>query len=230
MTGVQTCALPICRALALKAFAHTARYDAAITNYFAREAAENQSVMPKYFVQILERAYPLRYGENPHQQGAFYVDSRAEKGSLAKCESLGSGAKELSFNNLVDAEAALDAVGVAYGDPTVPSGHSFVWYALDDAFNPLPTLQISGNATLTVTFELLPALAAGSSTLVDFTLLSGLVPPGESLVQYTDQFGAHSLVTATAVPLPGALVLALSASGLLFGTTRRAGRRALPDA
>jgi len=98
------------RALALKAFAHTARYDAAITNYFAREAAENQSVMPKYFVQILERAYPLRYGENPHQQGAFYVDSRAEKGSLAKCESLGSGAKELSFNNLVDAEAALDAV------------------------------------------------------------------------------------------------------------------------
>lgn len=98
------------RALALKAFAHTAKYDAAITNYFAREASENQMLMPKYFVSVLERAYPLRYGENPHQQGAFYGESRPAPGSLAACESLGSGAKELSFNNLVDAEAALDAV------------------------------------------------------------------------------------------------------------------------
>jgi phosphoribosylaminoimidazolecarboxamide formyltransferase/IMP cyclohydrolase len=56
------------------------------------------------------RAYGLRYGENPHQAGAFYVERRAEEGSLARAENLGAGGKELSFNNLVDVDAALDAV------------------------------------------------------------------------------------------------------------------------
>jgi phosphoribosylaminoimidazolecarboxamide formyltransferase/IMP cyclohydrolase len=58
----------------------------------------------------LEKAYPLRYGENPHQSGAFYRERSAPAGSLGTAESLGSGAKELSFNNLVDVDAALDAV------------------------------------------------------------------------------------------------------------------------
>ncbi len=57
-----------------------------------------------------ERAYALRYGENPHQAGAFYVERDVRAGSLARAESLGAGGKELSFNNLVDVDAALDAV------------------------------------------------------------------------------------------------------------------------
>jgi phosphoribosylaminoimidazolecarboxamide formyltransferase/IMP cyclohydrolase len=57
-----------------------------------------------------QKAYGLRYGENPHQSGAFYVERNASEGSLARAESLGAGGKELSFNNLVDCEAALDAV------------------------------------------------------------------------------------------------------------------------
>jgi phosphoribosylaminoimidazolecarboxamide formyltransferase/IMP cyclohydrolase len=52
----------------------------------------------------------LRYGENPHQSGAFYVDRDAPSGSLACAVSLGAGGKELSFNNIVDVDAALDAV------------------------------------------------------------------------------------------------------------------------
>jgi phosphoribosylaminoimidazolecarboxamide formyltransferase/IMP cyclohydrolase len=59
---------------------------------------------------VLEKAYPLRYGENPHQSGAFYKERKAALGSLGRVESVGSGSKELSFNNLVDVEAALDAV------------------------------------------------------------------------------------------------------------------------
>jgi len=58
----------------------------------------------------LERAYECRYGENPHQRGAFYVERGAPDGSLAKAISLDAGGKELSFNNLVDLDAALDAV------------------------------------------------------------------------------------------------------------------------
>ncbi len=102
--------LPGTRAeLAAKAFAHTAAYDAAISGYLSRPEPRASS-FPAYLTLPFERAYGLRYGENPHQAGAFYVERGAGAGSLARAESIGAGGKELSFNNLVDAEAALDAV------------------------------------------------------------------------------------------------------------------------
>jgi phosphoribosylaminoimidazolecarboxamide formyltransferase / IMP cyclohydrolase len=93
--------------LAAKAFAHTAAYDGAIAAYLSRAGEGGFS---EHLTLPFSRAYGLRYGENPHQSGAFYVERGALPGSLARSESLGSGAKELSFNNLVDLEAALDAV------------------------------------------------------------------------------------------------------------------------
>jgi len=97
--------------LAAKAFAHTAAYDAAISGYLSSRAADgSREEFPKYLTLPFEKAYGLRYGENPHQRGAFYVERSARPGSLARAESLGAGGKELSFNNLVDVEAALDAV------------------------------------------------------------------------------------------------------------------------
>lgn len=102
--------------LAAKAFAHTAAYDAAISGLLSgpRAAAATEpkaeNPYPKYLTLPFERAYGLRYGENPHQSGAFYVDRGAPAGSLARAESLGAGGKELSFNNLVDVDAALEAV------------------------------------------------------------------------------------------------------------------------
>jgi phosphoribosylaminoimidazolecarboxamide formyltransferase/IMP cyclohydrolase len=105
--------------LAAKAFAHTASYDAAICGYLsasegpggaAAGQAPSPSRFPRYLVLSFERAYGLRYGENPHQAGAFYVERAAPAGSLSRAASIGAGGKELSFNNLVDADAALDAV------------------------------------------------------------------------------------------------------------------------
>jgi phosphoribosylaminoimidazolecarboxamide formyltransferase/IMP cyclohydrolase len=97
--------------LAAKAFAHTAGYDAAISGYLSsREADGQRTRFPRYLTLPFEKAYGLRYGENPHQAGAFYVERDAPAGSLARAESLGAGGKELSFNNLVDVDAALDAV------------------------------------------------------------------------------------------------------------------------
>ncbi|WP_394838385.1 bifunctional phosphoribosylaminoimidazolecarboxamide formyltransferase/IMP cyclohydrolase [Pendulispora rubella] len=97
--------------LAAKAFAHTAAYDAAISGYLSsRQEDGSREPFPRYLTLPYERAYSLRYGENPHQKGAFYVERGAAAGSLARAESLGAGGKELSFNNLVDVEAALDAV------------------------------------------------------------------------------------------------------------------------
>jgi phosphoribosylaminoimidazolecarboxamide formyltransferase/IMP cyclohydrolase len=97
--------------LASRAFAHTAGYDAAIAGYLSSgEPDGGRTRFPVHLGLTFERAYPLRYGENPHQGGAFYVARDAPPGSLARAVSLGAGGKELSFNNLVDVDAALDAV------------------------------------------------------------------------------------------------------------------------
>jgi phosphoribosylaminoimidazolecarboxamide formyltransferase/IMP cyclohydrolase len=107
--------------LAAKAFAHTAAYDAAISGWLSKD---DESTYPRFLTRPYERAYTLRYGENPHQSGAFYVERGAEAGSLARAESLGAGGKELSFNNLVDAHAALDAVREFEGPAAVVVKHT----------------------------------------------------------------------------------------------------------
>src|SRR5690606_30345491 len=96
------------RRLAGKAFAQTAAYDAAISGWLTR--VEEPDDYPRHLTLAFEKAYGLRYGENPHQSGAFYAERGALPGTLARAESLGSGAKERSFNNLVDTDAALEAV------------------------------------------------------------------------------------------------------------------------
>lgn len=101
--------------LAAKAFGHTAAYDGAIAGYLTRgepaaEASADAVSFPGTLTVQYEKAYDCRYGENPHQRGAFYRERNGKVGSLALAESLGAGGKELSFNNLVDLDATLDAV------------------------------------------------------------------------------------------------------------------------
>ncbi|MDH3622331.1 MAG: bifunctional phosphoribosylaminoimidazolecarboxamide formyltransferase/IMP cyclohydrolase [Myxococcales bacterium] len=94
--------------LAAKAFAQTAAYDGAIAAYLT--SRDTDSKFPGSLTLTFTKAYDVRYGENPHQQGAFYIERNAPSGSLALAESLGAGGKELSFNNLVDVDATLEAV------------------------------------------------------------------------------------------------------------------------
>jgi phosphoribosylaminoimidazolecarboxamide formyltransferase/IMP cyclohydrolase len=102
--------------LAAKAFAHTAGYDGVIAAFMS-SALESDGVdtakgalFPPYLTVALERVATLRYGENPHQQGGWYRDRHAPSGALAIAEEVGAGGKGLSFNNLVDLDAALEAV------------------------------------------------------------------------------------------------------------------------
>ncbi len=97
--------------LAAKAFGHTAAYDGAIVGYLTSVGEDgSRQHFPGTLSLTFDKAYDCRYGENPHQKGAFYVERGAPAGSLARAESLGAGGKELSFNNLVDIDATLDAV------------------------------------------------------------------------------------------------------------------------
>lgn len=100
--------------LARKAFAHTAQYDGMIANYLTRIDDKNLSGIPdlqtfsQQYNQSWLKIQDLRYGENPHQQAAFYRDLQPAEGSLAKYQQLQG--KELSYNNIADADAAWEAV------------------------------------------------------------------------------------------------------------------------
>ena len=88
-------------ALSAKAYTHTAEYDMAIATYMRAQAGLNEKLFLEYDLK-----QSLRYGENPHQQAKFYSSAEAEPFSLATAEQLGG--KELSYNNIQDANATLN--------------------------------------------------------------------------------------------------------------------------
>jgi phosphoribosylaminoimidazolecarboxamide formyltransferase/IMP cyclohydrolase len=103
--------------LAKKVFAHTAAYDGMISNYLgALEAGAEQAsgtvpqrdAYPAVFTLQLAKAQDMRYGENPHQSAAFYREAAAATGLLAGWRQLQG--KELSYNNIADADAAWECV------------------------------------------------------------------------------------------------------------------------
>lgn len=91
--------------LAQKAFLHTAIYDSAIANYLSKET--DGDLFPSIFSPSYIKKQDLRYGENPHQKAAFYVNSQMS-GGMAGAKQLHG--KELSYNNIVDMEAAWNLV------------------------------------------------------------------------------------------------------------------------
>jgi len=92
------------RRLARQAFAHTAAYDAAIAAYLGRDDPSFPDLLPL----ALEKVATLRYGENPHQRGAFYRDPEVREASVASARQLGG--IELSYTNLLDLDAGLALV------------------------------------------------------------------------------------------------------------------------
>jgi phosphoribosylaminoimidazolecarboxamide formyltransferase/IMP cyclohydrolase len=98
--------------LAKKVFAHTAQYDGAITNYLTSlgedKAHATRAAYPQTLNMTFEKVQDMRYGENPHQSAAFYRDLAPAAGSLSAYKQLQG--KELSYNNIADADAAWECV------------------------------------------------------------------------------------------------------------------------
>ena len=104
------------RSMAAKAYAATAEYDSMIASWFA--FADQQQMFPQSLTVPIKLSQSLRYGENPHQQAALYLPAFAPGGSLADHKQVQG--KELSYNNLNDADAALELVSeFRDGPPTV---------------------------------------------------------------------------------------------------------------
>ncbi len=101
--------------LALKAFEHTAAYDGMIANYLGTIdqqaetlSTEGRAEFPRTFNSQFIKAQDMRYGENPHQNAAFYVEANPAEASIATARQLQG--KELSYNNVADTDAALECV------------------------------------------------------------------------------------------------------------------------
>ena len=118
--------------LAVKTFEHTSNYDGAIANYLGARLEQQTAEFPRTINLQFKQVQTMRYGENPHQQAAFFVENNITEASISTAKQLQG--KELSYNNIGDTDAALECVkqfdqgsacvivkhanpcGVAYGD------------------------------------------------------------------------------------------------------------------
>ncbi|MGJ8524657.1 Bifunctional purine biosynthesis protein PurH [Halomonadaceae bacterium LMG 33818] len=141
--------------LAVKAFEHTAAYDSAIAAYLGRKVEKEQTPFPRTWGERFNKREDMRYGENPHQQAAFYVDTTAGEGSVSTAKQLQG--KALSYNNVADTDAALECVKsftqpacviVKHANPCgvaeVPEGKGGIFEAYQHAFATDPESAFGG--------------------------------------------------------------------------------------
>jgi phosphoribosylaminoimidazolecarboxamide formyltransferase/IMP cyclohydrolase len=147
--------------LAAKAFAHTASYDSAVASYLAR-VNEGTAEFPQSLDLQFQKRIDLRYGENPHQTGAFYRIADAQGASIGAAKQLQGRA--LSYNNIADGDTAFECVRqfaepacviVKHANPCGVAVASDTLAAYDRAFKTDPTSAYGGiiafNRTLTAT-------------------------------------------------------------------------------
>ncbi|RUO53676.1 bifunctional phosphoribosylaminoimidazolecarboxamide formyltransferase/IMP cyclohydrolase [Pseudidiomarina homiensis] len=137
--------------LAIRAFEHTAQYDGMIANYFGARLPQQESQFPRTFNTQFEKKQDLRYGENSHQQAAFYVEAEPHEASVATAQQLQG--KALSFNNIADTDAALECVKsfaepacviVKHANPCGVAIGESIMSAYDRAFKTDPTSAFGG--------------------------------------------------------------------------------------
>ncbi|MDM7862217.1 bifunctional phosphoribosylaminoimidazolecarboxamide formyltransferase/IMP cyclohydrolase [Alteromonas sp. ASW11-36] len=138
--------------LAIKAFEHTAEYDGMIANYFgARLEQDEVSEFPRTFNVQMTKKQDLRYGENSHQNAAFYVENNVQENSVATASQLQG--KALSFNNIADTDSALECVKefdqpacviVKHANPCGVALGESITEAYDRAYKTDPTSAFGG--------------------------------------------------------------------------------------
>ncbi|MCK5718736.1 MAG: bifunctional phosphoribosylaminoimidazolecarboxamide formyltransferase/IMP cyclohydrolase, partial [Thiomargarita sp.] len=101
--------------LACKAFSHTAYYDGMIANYLGQINTQNDDNFPSTLSLQYQKVQTMRYGENPHQKAAFYAEAKPQIACIASATQLQG--KALSYNNVADADAALECVK-SFNQPT----------------------------------------------------------------------------------------------------------------
>ena len=166
------------RRLAAKAYAHTASYDTAISTYLSKSLNDNP--LGERILHAGKLVQRMRYGENPHQDAAFYIDQQAPKGSLATAEQLQG--KALSYNNIADSDAALECVKqftspacviVKHANPCGVAVAENILAAYEKAFRTDPTSAFGGIIAFNRPLDMATAKA-----IIDRQFVEVIVAPG----------------------------------------------------
>src|SRR5690554_5589882 len=168
--------------LAVKAFEHTASYDSAIANYLGLRVEGGNDQFPRTFNLNLVKSQDMRYGENPHQKAAFYVERNPQEASVATTKQLQG--KELSLNNVADTDAALECVK-PFADPACvivkhanPCGVAIgtdILQAYELAFSTDPTSAFGGIIAFNRELD-----AATAKAIIDRQFVEVIIAPSVS--------------------------------------------------
>ena len=174
-------AYPTRQKLAAKAYAHTAQYDGAIAQWMAEQTADEGQAFPSAMTLNLSAGEPLRYGENAHQQAAFYRDG-SQGSHIGSAQQLQG--KALSFNNIADTDAALECVRefdapacviVKHANPCGVAVSDSIAAAYDSAFKTDPTSAFGG----IIAFNR-PLDVATAKAIIDRQFVEVIIAPGVS--------------------------------------------------
>jgi len=173
--------------LALKSFEHTANYDTAISAYLAKV---NDVQFPKTLNLQFQHTQAMRYGENPHQNAAFYTEKSPESGTIAAATQLQG--KELSYNNIADADAALECVKsftekptcviVKHANPCGVAQSDDIFSAYDLAYATDPTSAFGGIIAFNQALDEKTAAAIISRQFVEVIIAPVISPAAKTVL------------------------------------------------
>ena len=175
--------------LAVKAFEHTAAYDAAIANYLGGKVADCNESFPRTYNTQFIKQQTMRYGENPHQQAAFYVEADAREASVSTARQLQG--KALSFNNVADTDAAFECVKgftdtacviVKHANPCGVATAVTPLEAYDKAFATDPTSAFGGIIAFNRPLDAVTARAIIDRQFVEVIIAPGVEPAALDIV------------------------------------------------
>lgn len=197
--------------LAVKAFEHTAAYDGMIADFLGKRTGEHSHENPAHFARTLNQQFKLidtlRYGENPHQNAAFYTRADAAQGTIAGAQ-LRQG-KAMSYNNVMDADAALACVGqfrhqsacviVKHGNPCGVALGEDQLDAYNKAYKTDPTSAFGGIIAFNEALDAQTASAILQRQFVEVIVAPGVSPEALSLT--ADKPNVRVLDCGSLVPL-----------------------------
>jgi phosphoribosylaminoimidazolecarboxamide formyltransferase/IMP cyclohydrolase len=175
--------------LAAKAFAHTAYYDTLIANYLVARQPCTADDFPALLPLVFERVQSLRYGENPHQRAAFYRDPASSGATVANARVLQG--KQLSFNNIADADAAIECVRqfadsscviVKHANPCGAASAATLADAYEHAYRTDPTSAYGGIIALNRELDAATAAAILARQFVEVLAAPGIAPAARELL------------------------------------------------
>ncbi|MGB6308751.1 MAG: bifunctional phosphoribosylaminoimidazolecarboxamide formyltransferase/IMP cyclohydrolase [Steroidobacteraceae bacterium] len=210
--------------LAAKAFAHTAQYDAMVSAYFTGAIGGGAPTFPDDLNLSFRKQLNLRYGENPHQQAAFYMDPRAIGTSVTQARQIQG--KELSYNNIADADSALECVRqldmpgcviVKHANPCGAARGASIAEAYARAYRTDPTSAFGGVIAFNRELDVATARAILDQQFVEVILAPGVSEAAQALLAQKDNVRVLQVGELT-FPVTQLLEYKSVAGGLLVQT------------